>query len=241
MESSAMHSKAICSKDTLVKVLAAAFLNPADDDRQGAKIFIQNFLGCGCPDEVVEKAQISFFTNPLGAWLDKGVAQLGVSPWQTPLEKQVNGLINIPKQLAWPRKPSGDLKPPGSWRRPALRAVAKEAGQLDALARLRQMCGVTVDAVIEVPGRAFFFLVAVEAKKPPKKALVLQYDCGQLLYKIKRYNRCRLFTISHADGPKIIPQIDTALTWKGIYDAFLETRASYPFADLVLSVFDDVG
>ena len=233
----AIRTDAVCSKDTLVKVLATALLNPADRNRQGAKIFIRDFLGCGCPDKVVEKATIGFFTRPLGAYLNKRAIHQGASLAVTPLEKEVNGLIKIPRQLTWPRKPSGELIPPALWRRPTLQAVANRRKDQEALARLRQMSKVTIDAVIEVPARAFFFLVIVETKKPQKKGLVLQYEAGQLLYKLMGYNRCRVFTISHSKGPKIIPQIDTALTWQGLYEAFFEKQGQYPFAGLVLDLF----
>ena len=226
------------SKDILVKVAAAVFLNPADRDRQGAKIFIQDFLGCGCPDEVVEQAKISFFFSPLGVYLYERIADQGPSPALTALEEEVNTLTEIPGQLMWPREPSGHLVPPTSWGASTLQAVAGKPEEQETLARLRDMSKVTIDVVIEVPGRALFFLAIVDTKGPSRKGLALQYDAGQLLYKLMDYNRCRLFTLSHADGPKIIPQIDTALTWQGLCDAFARRKDQYPFARPILDLFD---
>lgn len=233
-------SRMIFSKDTLVKVLAAVFLNPADTDRSGKKIFIQNFLGCGCPDEVVEEARIRFFARPLGALLEQRTAQSGPSPSLTPLEQEVNRLVGLPKTLKWPRGPSGELIPPVSWRRPMIEAAARPPKHLKKLSTLRSMSKATIDAVIEVPGRAFFFLVTFETGRPKKTDLLAQYESGQLLYKLMGYNRCRLFTITQKDEPKIIPEIDTALTWQGLHNAFFEARDRYSFADVVLDLFDPV-
>ncbi|MBW2019030.1 MAG: hypothetical protein JRI58_03455 [Deltaproteobacteria bacterium] len=233
-------TNAICSKDTLVKVLAIIFLNPADRDREGVKIFIQDLLGCGCPDEVVEKAKVSFFVKPLGTYIKQRIVHLGPSRTLTPLEQEVNHLTKLPKMLKWPRRRSGELVPPALWRRPMLEAVAKNPKHREDLARLRPLSNVTIDAVIEVPARAFFFLVTHDTKKPPKRALLMQYESGQLLYKLMGYNRCRLFTISHRDEQKIIPQIDTALSWLGLYDAFFKRRDRYPFAKSVLDLFCDI-
>ncbi|MBN1841699.1 MAG: hypothetical protein JW883_05380 [Deltaproteobacteria bacterium] len=226
------------SKDMLVKILAAVFLNPADTDRNGKKIFIQNFLGCGCPDEVVEEARIRFFARPLGALFEQRTAQSGLSPSLTTLEQDVNRLVGLPKTLKWPRRPSDELIPPVSWRRPMIEAVARTPKHLKKLSALRSMSKATMDAVIEVPGRAFFFLVAFETKRPKKTDLLAQYESGQLLYKLMGYNRCRLFTITQKDEPKIIAEIDTALTWQGLHNAFFEARHRYPIADSVLDLFD---
>jgi len=227
-----------CSRDTLVKVLATAFLNPADHDRQGRKIFVQDFLGCGCPDEIVEKAKIRFFVRPLMRYLQQRISTLGASTSSTPLEEEVNRLIRLPQTLRWPRRRAGELIPPFRWRRPMLSAVAKAARHRESLARLCTMSNAMIDAVIEVPGRAFFFLVTEETKRPKKPALLVQYESGQLLYQLMGYNRCRLFTIRHGNEPKIIPQIDTALTWQGLYNVFYEARDRYAFTDLVLDLFD---
>jgi len=231
---------AICSRDTLVKILATAFLNPADRDGQGRKIFVQHFLGCGCPDEVVEKARIRFFARPLGTYLQQRISSLGASRPSLLLEEEVNRLVGLPKTLKWPRRRSGELIPPAMWRRPMLDAVAKTARRRENLAKLRSMSKAMIDAVIEVPGRAFFFLVTEETERPKKPTLLVQYESGQLLYQLMGYNRCRLFTIRHRDEPKIIPQIDTALTWQGLYNVFHEARRRYAFTDLVLDLFDHV-
>lgn len=233
-----LHMNAGCSRDTLVKALATIFLNPADRDRQGRKIFVQGFLGCGCPDEVVEKAKIRFFVRPLRGYLQKRISTLNTSTSSTPLEEEVNRLVRLPKTLRWPRRRSGELIPPFRWRRPMLDAVAKTARHREGLARLCTMSKAMIDAVIEVPGRAFFFLVTEETKRPKKPALLVQYESGQLLYQLMGYNRCRLFTIRHGNEPKIIPQIDTALTWQGLYNVFYEARERYAFTDLVLDLFD---
>lgn len=233
-----LHTDPMCSRDTLVKVLATVFLNPADRDRQGRKIFVQDFLGCGCPDEIVEKAKIRFFVRSLGGYLQQRISALGASTSSTPLEEEVNRLVRLPKTLRWPRRQAGELIPPSQWRRPMLNAVAKTARHRESLARLCTMSKAMIDAVIEVPGRAFFFLVTEETKRPKKPALLVQYESGQLLYQLMGYNRCRLFTIRHRNEPKIIPQIDTALTWQGLYNVFCEARKRYPFTDLVLDLFD---
>jgi hypothetical protein len=237
MKLSRVSTGAVSSKDLLIKVLAVAFLNPADRNRQGAKIFIQDFLGCGCPDEVVEAAKLNFFVNPLDMYVRDRITQQQKSLSLTPLEEKVDSLMGLRKTLKWPRKASGELIPPASWRRPMLQAVAKRPKEQEILAGLRHMCKVTIDAVIEVPARAFFFLVTLDSRKAPRTELVLQYDSGQLLYKLLGYNRCRLFTISNTEGPKVIQQIDTALTWQGLYDAFLQRRGEYPFARPILDLF----
>lgn len=228
------------SKDLLVKVLAVVFLNPMDRDHAGKKIFIQGFLGCGCPDEVVEQARIRFFVSPLGALLERRIAEQGACPESTPLERDINGLLRLPKHLRWPRNRNDMLISPGAWRRPALERVASKPSQMEKLIALRKMSHATIDAVIEVPGRAFFFLVVQSAKKLEKKALLVQYESGQVLYKLMRYNRCRLFTITEKDEPKIIAQVDTALCWQGLQRAFFEVRDRYAFADRVLDLFDPV-
>jgi len=233
-----LHTDPRCSRDTLVKVLATVFLNPADHDRQGRKVFIQDFLGCGCPDEVVEKATIRFFVRPLGEYLQKRISTLGASKSSTPLEEEVNRLVRLPKTLRWPRRRSGELIPPFRWRRSMLDAVAKTVKTHENLAGLCSMSKAMIDAVIEVPGRAFFFLVTEETKRPKQAALLVQYESGQLLYQLMGYNRCRLFTLRHRDEPKIIPQIDTALTWQGLYNVFYEARERYAFTDLVFDLFD---
>ena len=221
-----------------MKVLAAVFLNPGDRDQQGKKIFIQDFLGCGCPDEVVEQAKINFFIRPLGVYLEHQIVELGASPTSTSLEQDVNRLVKLPKALRWPRRASDELIPPASWRLAMLEAVARAPGDVEKLVRLRTMSNATIDAVINVPGRAFFFLVVQEARRLKKSTLLVQYDSGQLLYKLMGYNRCRLFTITKEEGAKIIPEIDTALTWQQVHDAFLRARDRYAFFDLILDVGD---
>ena len=227
------------SRDTLVKVLTTVFLNPADHDRQGRKIFVQDFLGCGCPDEVVEKAKLRFFVRPLGSYLQQRISALDPSQPSTPFEQQVNRLVELPKTLRWPRRRSGELIPPVLWRRSMLEAVAQTAKSRKNLARLQRMSKAMIDAVIEVPGRALFFLVTEETRRQKKTTLLIQYESGQLLYQLMGYNRCRLFTIRNRNEPKIIPQVDTALTWQGLYNVFHEARGRYAFADLVLDLFDD--
>lgn len=233
-----LHIDPMGSRDTLIKVLATVFLNPADHDRQGRKIFVQDFLACGCPDAVVEKAKLRFFVRPLGAYLQQRISTLRASRLSTPLEQQVNRLVELPKTLRWPRRQSGELIPPVLWRRPMLDAVARTAKSRETLARLCSMSKAMIDAVIEVPGRAFFFLVTEEIRKLKKTTLLVQYESGQLLYQLMGYNRCRLFTIRHRNEPKIIRQIDTALTWQGLYNVFYEARERYVFTDLVLDLFD---
>jgi hypothetical protein len=241
MTMSILHMNRLPSRDTLVKVLATAFLNPADRNGQGRKIFVQNFLGCGCPDEIVEKAKVRFFARPLGAYLHQRISALGGSETSTALEEEVNRLIGLPKTLRWPRRRSGELVPPALWRRPMLDAVAKTAKNRQTLSKLRSMSKAMIDAVIEVPGRAFFFLVTEETERPKKPVLLVQYESGQLLYQLMGYNRCRLFTIRHRDEPKIIPQIDTALTWHGLYNVFHEARGRYAFTDPVLDLLGHMG
>lgn len=237
MTMTAMRTKTISLKDTFVKVLATVFLNPADRDHQGKKVFIQDFLGCGCPDEVVEQASISFFSRPLGMHIEQRIAQLEASRASTSFEQDVNRFVNLPKALKWPRRASGELISPCLWRRPMLEAIEKAPENLEKLIRLRTMSNATIDAVIEVPGRAFFFLVAQGKRRLNKNTLLVQYDSGQLLYKLMGYNRCRLFTITEEDKPKIIPQIDTALTWHGLYNSFFQMRDRYAFSRLVLDPF----
>ncbi len=232
-----IQTKTIASKDALVKVLATVFLNPADRDQQGKKIFVQSFLGCGCPDEVVEQAKINFFTQPLGALVERKIAQIGPCQTLTPFEQEVNHLLGLPKTLKWPRRRSGELISPASWRRPMLESVASGSNHLERLAFLRSMSNVTIDAVIEVPGRAFFFLVVQGTKKLQKDTLLVQFESGQMLYKLMGYNRCRLFTVTTQDEPKIISQIDTALSWRGLRSAFSQVRDRYAFADQVLDLF----
>lgn len=230
--------KPIAAKDLLVKVLATIFLNPMDHDHRGKKILIQKFLGCGCPDEVVEQATIRFFARPLGSLLERNMASMETSSVVTPLEKQVNVLMKLPKNLTWPRERSGRLVAPAAWRRNMLEHVSRKTGQVEKLGFLRQMSNASIDAVIEVPGRAFFFLVAQERQKPKKAMLLVQYESGQLLYKLLGYNRCRLFTITEKSEAKIIPQIDTALSWQGLYDAFYQSRHEYALADTILGLFE---
>jgi hypothetical protein len=112
---------------------------------------------------------------------------------------------------------------------------------LEKLVWLRQMSNAVVDAAIEVPGRAFFFLVAQEKKKLRKDTLMMQYQCGQVLYQLKGYNRCRLFTITDQPDTKIIPQIDTALSWQGLHHAFLRPGSSYAQSNNGLTWFEYVG
>jgi hypothetical protein len=240
MTTTKQHGKRFGSKDVLVKVLATAFLNPMDRDHQGKKIFVQNFLGCGCPDEVVEQAKISFFVRPLGALLERTIVPMEPATTATPLEKEVNVLVNLPKNQRWPRKRSGKIVAPAAWRRHMIDRVAKKNSQAEKLVFLRKMANATIDVAIEVPGRAFFFLVVQETKTLQKARLVVQYESGQMLYNLMGYNRCRLFTITGASQSKIIPQIDTALSWHGLYETFLQARHGYAFADRVLSFFEPV-
>lgn len=228
------------SKDLLVKVLASVFLNPGDRNQKGKKIFIQDFLGCGCPDEVIEQAKINFFVRPLGALLEGLIAPLEPTWTATPLEKEVNTLLKLPKNLKWPRNRSGQLLAPAAWRRNAILEVASKSGQEEKLIFLRKMANATIDAVIEVPGRAFFFLVVQERNRLQKGALLIQYESGQMLYKLMGYNRCRLFTITKKSESKIIPQIDTALSWQHLHNAFSRSRHRYAFADQVMQFFQPV-
>ena len=112
-------------RDTLVKTLSMVFLNPADEENLGKKIFIQQFLGCGCPDQVVEQAKIRFFTRPLGILLETLIAQAPPSKTVTRLEKDVNGLLKLPKNLKWPRAARGEVIAPARWRGPAIHTAAK--------------------------------------------------------------------------------------------------------------------
>jgi len=235
-----LHIDPMCSRDTLVKVLATVFLNPADGERQGRKIFVQDFLGCGCPDEIVEKANIRFFVRPLGRYFQQRISTLGPSTSSTPLEEEVNRLVRLPKTLRWPRRRSGKVISPFRWQGPMLNAVARTAKHRERLTRLCTMSKAVIDAVIEVPGRALFFLVTEDTTRPSKSALLVQYETGQLLYQLMGYNRCRLFTIRHRNQPKIIPEIDAALTWQGLYQIFEGVRHRYAFTDLVLDLFHPV-
>lgn len=224
--------------DALVKVLAILFLNPADRNGQGKKIFVQRFLGCGCPDDVVAQAKIRFFARPLGDLLEEQMRPLGPVKTGTLLEQSVNHLLKLPKTLQWPRRRSGRLAPPASWSLPMVRAVSKRPKHAERLAFLRAMCETIIDAVIEVPGRAFFFIVTEERKRLSPKKLLVQYESGQLLYQLAGYNRCRLFTITQNSGSKIIPQVDTALSWQGLYEVFDQVRHGYPFAHIILKYFE---
>jgi hypothetical protein len=226
------------SHDTLVKILATIFLNPADRDRQGRKIFIQQFLRCGCPDQVVEQARVSFFVRPLETCLERRLLSNPPSTAATPLEKEINRILDLPEILRWPRDVSGRIVHPSRWGSTAIERAAETAEQKGRLVGLKQMCRATVDAVIEVPGRAFFFIVAQHKTRLKKDTLRLQYKAGQLLYQIMRYNRCRLFTITGDAAPRRIPEIDTALTWRGLYDAFCQTRNGYPFSGSILELFE---
>ena len=228
------------SKDLLVKVLASAFLNPVDRNQKGKKLFIQDFLKCGCPDVVVEQANIHFFVNPLGALLNRQIATMETTSATTPLEKEVNALLKLPKNLRWPRKQSGHLLAPATWRRSAIREVTNKSDQEEKLVLLRKMANAIIDAVIEVPGRAFFYLVVQERTRLQKEPLLIQYKSGQILYKLMGYNRCRLFTITEKNESKIIPEIDTALSWKDLHDAFSQARRGYPFANQVMQFFKPV-
>jgi len=230
--------KPFAAKDLFVKVLATVFVNPMDRGQRGKKILIQDFLGCGCPDEVVEQATIRFFVRPLGSFLERRIASMAPRVAATPLEKDVNVLMKLPKGLTWPREQSGRIVVPEAWRRSMLEEVSKKTGHVEKLVFLRKMCSATIDAAIEVPGRAFFFLAAQERKRLQKAMLLVQYESGQLLYKLLGYNRCRLFTITESSESKIIPQIDTALSWQGLYNAFYQARDGYAFADHVLRLFD---
>lgn len=238
MKSPGIDTNMIESHDTLVKILATIFLNPADPDGQGRKIFIQQFLGCGCPDQVVEQARVSFFVRPLETCLERRIASTPPSPAATPLEKEVNRILELPEILRWPRERSGRIVHPSQWGSTAIETAAQTAEQKGRLVGLRQMCRATIDAVIDVPGRAFFFIVAQNKAGLRKNSLGLQYRAGQLLYQIMGYNRCRLFTITADGAPKRIPEIDTALTWRGLYNAFCETRDRYPFAGSVLELLE---
>jgi hypothetical protein len=241
MGSPGIDTNMIESHDTLVKILATIFLNPADPDGQGRKIFIQQFLGCGCPDQVVEQARVSFFVRPLETCLERRIASNPPSTAATPLEKEVNRILELPETLRWPRGRSGRIVHPSRWGSPAIERAAETAEQKDRLVGLRQMCRVTVDAVIDVTGRAFFFIVAQNRADKAglrRDSLALQYRAGQLLYQIMGYNRCRLFTITPDEAPKRIPEIDTALTWRGFYRVFSETRDRYPFAGSVLELLE---
>ena len=228
----------VASKDLLVKVLASVFFNSQDQNQKGKKIFIQDFLGCGCPDTVVEQAKINFFVRPLGLLLERLIASMEPTWTATTLEQDVNTLLKLPKNLPWPRKRSGQLLAPSAWRKNAIVKAASTSEQEQKLVFLRKMANATIDAVIEVPGRAFFFLVVEERQRLQKQVLFVQYESGQLLYKLTGYNRCRLFTITKDSASKMIPQIDTALSWQHLYQAFSEARRRYAFADQVLQFFD---
>jgi hypothetical protein len=190
---------------------------------------------------VVKEARITFFVRPLGSYLEQKIAQSGQSHSLISLEQEVNRLMELPKTLKWSKRHSGEIVPPALWRRPMLEAMTENHGYQKKLARLRGMSNTAIDAVLEVPGRAFFFLVTWEKRKPKEATLLMQYESGQLLYKIMGYNRCRLFTISHGDEPKIISEIDRALTWQGLSNAFAEARHQYPFGDEILTLCRAAG
>jgi hypothetical protein len=230
--------KPVAPKDLLVKVLATVFLNPMDREQQGKKIFIQKFLGCGCPDEIVAQAGVRFFLRPLGSWLKRNIASSEATAAATPLEQQVHVLMKLPKRLAWPRLRSGRPAPPTAWRRHLLERDGIKTGHVEKLMSLRRMSNATIDAVIDVPGRALFFLVVEDRPRLSKSNLAVQYHSGQLLYQLMGYNRCRLFTITQNSGSKIIPQVDTALSWQGLYEAFDQVRHGYPFAHIILKYFE---
>jgi hypothetical protein len=92
---------------------------------------------------------------------------------------------------------------------------------------------------MEVPGRAFFFLVSQDRQRLKKSTLGVQYESGQILYKYLGYNRCRLFTITEKSSPRIIPQIDKPLSWQGLYDAFYQVRHEYALANSILKYFEN--
>jgi hypothetical protein len=225
------------SKDLLVKVLASVFLNPGDRSHKGKKIFIQDFLKCGCPDAVVEQASIHFFVRPLADLLEQRIASMEPTMTATALEQEVNTLLKLPKNLKWPRKHNGQLLAPATWRSNAIRKVTSKSSYEEKLIFLRKMVNATIDAVIEVPGRAFFFLVVEERQRLQKQTLFIQYESGQMLYKLMGYNRCRLFTITNENESKIIPEIDTALSWHDLHNAFSEVHRRYGFADHLLQFF----
>jgi hypothetical protein len=129
---------------------------------------------------------------------------------------------------------------PAAWRSNAILKVGSNSGQEEKLIFLRKMANATIDAVIEVPGRAFFFLVVQERNRLQKGTLLIQYESGQMLYKLMGYNRCRLFTITKKSESKIIPQIDTALSWQHLHNAFSRSRHRYPFADQVMQFLEPV-
>ncbi len=228
--------KAVCPRDRLVKVFATLFLNPADHDGYGARVFVQDVLGCRCPNEVLKGAEISFFVRPLGAYLEKRIAHSNESLSLTAIEQEVNRLLKLPETLKWPRNHTGRIIPPASWRDPMPGSVSKSEDCRTKLAGLRSMSKAAIDVLIEVPGRAYFFLVSWEKRKPGKHTLLLQYESGQLLYRLSGYNRCRLFTISHRDESKIIRQIDRALTWQALSDAFAKVSDRYAFTDKILAL-----
>jgi hypothetical protein len=238
MKSPDIDTTKIQPHDTLIKILATVFLNPADPDGQGRKIFIQQFLGCGCPDQVVEQARVSFFVRPLETCLERRIGSTPPSAAATLLEKEVNRILDLPEILRWPRDVSGLVVHPSRWGNAAIERAAETAEQKERLVGLRQMSRATIDAVIEVPGRAFFFIVAQHKTRLKKDTLRLQYRAGQLLYQVMGYNRCRLFTITPDEAPKRIPEIDTALTWRGLYQVFSQTRDRYPFAGSVLELLE---
>jgi hypothetical protein len=186
----------------------------------------------------VEQANIRFLSRPLGGFLEKGIAQAPRTQAVTPFEKNVNPLLKLPKTLKWPRSSKGKIITPSKWRGPSINGVVKNKKQADKLNRLRAMSNVAIDTAIEVPGRAFFFIVAEGRTKLKKSTLLLQYESGQLLYQLMGYNRCRLFTVTREAGPKRIPQIDTALTWSGLYAAFEAAKDRYPFATYILDLFE---
>ena len=221
--------------DRLIKILSTVFLNPADESNTGKKIFIQQFLGCGCPDAVVEQARVRFLSKALGVYIDTQIAKTPPSKAVTPLEKAGNSLLQIPKTLKWPRSSKAKIVSPSSWRSTALDRVTKNVRYKKQLGYFRALCNTAVDGVIEVPQRAFFFIVVQGKRKLIKNTLRMQYESGQMLYQLMGYNRCRLFTITEEEGPKRIDQIDTALTWSDLAHAFDAARERYSFTEIVLS------
>jgi hypothetical protein len=183
---------------------------------------------------VVEKAKVRFNSRPLGVFLESGATQQPRTRTITPLEKNVNTLLKLSKTLKWPRSATGKILPPTSWRPAAIGRATKNEKQAAKFRRLRTLSNVMVDAVIEVPERAFFFIVVEERTRLKKNVLLAQYESGQVLYQLLGYNRCRLFTLTRKEEPKRIQQIDTALTWTQLYHVFDENKARYAPASRIL-------
>ncbi len=178
----------------------------------GIRAFLNKFVGCQCPEEVLAQAKVCYKNRPLLNYFLNEAKKLKHVPYLTELEQEVNAYLKLPLDLKWPRNKKGHLRHPKSWTRKFLAKVYPEE-YIPVLSYLRKLVFVEYEAVIEVPKRAFFFIKAAQAPFPDAQ-IDRAYACGELLTRLHRYHRFRLITITTPKTVVKLDKIDKALSWQ---------------------------